>query len=59
MLELSYVGLPLYGIISEWDYPCVGLSMHGVIWGGGVICACSSSPVPVEELVLSRTGPGL
>lgn len=34
MLELSFVGLPLYGIISEWDYPCVELSMHEVICVG-------------------------
>lgn len=36
MLELSFVGLPLYGIISEWDYPCVELSMHEVICVGGL-----------------------
>jgi len=53
MLELSCVRLSLRGVIPEREHPCVGLSMCGVIQ------ACSSHPVPVEELVLARAGPGL
>lgn len=38
MPQLSYVGLPLCGIIPEWDNPCMGLSVHGVIYVRGYLC---------------------
>lgn len=45
-LELSSVVLPLCGVIPKWDYPFMGLSVHG-----GYLCeGLSMHTLPPQSL---------